>query len=237
MTDQTVPSVGVDRDGGLAVITIDDGKANAISFQVEGELDVALRDAADNGDAAVLAGRPGRFSAGYDLSEMMAGGSSAIDLMTGGAELLIRLLSHPRPVVAACTGHAIAAGAAVLLVCDMRVGLDGPFKIGFNEVGIGLPLPSLVTTLGRERLNPRHLIAATRGASIYGPVDAADVGFLDRVIDSDVVDSAVDEARHLASLPADAYRLTKESAQRDLLARLNAAVRLDVELVASLTGN
>ena len=236
MPGQLASLVGVERDGGVAVVRMDDGKANAISVELERELGEAINEAAAAGDALVVAGRPGRFCAGYDMSVMTAGPAAALELMRGGAELLLQVVSYPRPVVAACTGHAVAGGAAVLLACDGRVGLDGPFKIGFNEVAIGLPLPSLVTTLARERLDARRLFAATLGATIYDPAGACDVGFLDRVVGDDVVGVATEEARRLGAFPADAYRLTKESATRELVDRLRSALQRDIELVASLLG-
>jgi len=159
-----------------------------------------------------------------------------VELITKGAGLLFQVLAHPRPVVAACTGHAVAAGAAILLACDAGVGLDGPFKIGLNEVAVGLPLPSFVTTLARERLDARRLVAATLGAAVYSPSEAAEVGYLDRVVSQEVVGAATAQARRLAAFPADAYRLTKESARRDLLDRLRFALQRDVETVASLLG-
>lgn len=236
MAGQLAPCVRVQRDDGVAVVTIDDGKANAISLELERELAAAIEEAASAGDALVLAGRPGRFCAGFDMGVMMSGPAAAMELVTEGAGLLFQVLAYPRPVVAACTGHAVAAGAAILLTCDAGVGLDGPFKITFNEVAIGLPLPSLVTTLARERLDPRRLVAATLGAAVYSPSEAAEVGYLNRVVSQDVVGAATEDAHRLAALPADAYRLTKEAARHDLLDRLQAALQRDVETVASLLG-
>lgn len=236
MIEQLDSCVTVERDGGVALVTMDDGKANAIGFALERELDDVLQDTARDGDALVLAGRHERFCAGYDMSVMLSGASAATELMTGGADLLLRLLSHPRPVVAACTGHAVAAGAVILLACDVRIGLDGPFQIGLNEVGIGLPLPSFVTTLAEERLDPRRFVAATLCAEIYDPPGAAEVGYLDRVVATDVIAAATEEARRLASFPADAFRLTKQSVRGGLIERLRQARRHDVELVASLLG-
>jgi enoyl-CoA hydratase len=236
MSLQRTRCVEVERDGGVAVVTMDDGKANAIGLELEQELAAAIRDSSDHGEALVLAGRAGRFSGGYDMSTMMSGPGPAVDLMTRGAELLLQLLSYPRPVVAACTGHAVAAGAVVLLACDVRIGLEGPFKIGLNEVGIGLPLPSFVTTLASERLDPRRLIVATLGAEMFDPLGAMRAGYLDRVVTSDVVAAATEEAQRLGAFPVEAYRLTKESARRGLVDRLRVALGQDVELVASLLG-
>src|SRR5438105_13642725 len=126
-------SVSLERDGAVAVISIDDGKANALSPDVLSALSEAFDKAeADGASAVLLQGRPGRFSAGFDLSIMTSGVEPMRALVTQGAELLLRVFTYPVPVVAACTGHALAAGALLLLVSDVRVGAEGEFKIGLN---------------------------------------------------------------------------------------------------------
>ncbi len=228
--------VAVQHLDGVAIVIIDDGKANAISFQFEREVSGALQKGAERGDALILAGRPGRFCAGFDLSELLSGPDAAVALMTGGMDLVLRLLSYPRPVVAACTGHAIAGGALALLGCDVRIGLDGPFKIGFSEVGAGVPLPSFAAVLARERLDPRRLVLATLGAQIYDPAGAVEVGFLDRVVAAGVVEAATEEAQRLGAFPVEAYRSAKQAARRDLIDRLGSARRDDEELIAAVLG-
>lgn len=225
----------VDRvDGGVTIVTLDDGKANVIGFELEHQAGAAIDDALSCGDALVVAGRAGRFSAGFDLSVLMEGPEVAAGVFTGGMDLCLRLLAYPRPVIAACTGHAVAGGALLLLACDVRIGLDGPFKIGFSEVSTGLPLPAFATLMARDRLDPRRLVMATLGAEIFDPAEAARVGFLDRVVATDVVDAATDEARRLAAFPASAYQLAKAAARRDLLERLRLAREEAVELISNL---
>src|SRR4051812_2686618 len=117
--------VGYEQEGNVAIVTMDDGKANALSYammsEVEGLLDRAEKDAG----AVVLAGRAGRFSGGFDLKEMMAGPDKAAALVTRGADFLLKLFTLPMPLVIACGGHALAGGALTVLTGDVRIGVRG----------------------------------------------------------------------------------------------------------------
>ena len=108
--------------------------------------------------AVVLHGRPGRFSAGFDLSVMRGDDVGAIaDLVCDGGMLVRHMYGAKIPIVAACTGHALAAGALVLLGCDLRIGADVDCKIGLNEVAIAMVLPDWAFTIAVDRLSKRHL--------------------------------------------------------------------------------
>jgi len=121
---------------GVATITMDDGKVNALSHTVWDE----LGDAFDKAEAAnaivILQGRPGLFSGGFDLKEMGKGPEAAIALTTRGSEMARRILAFPTPVIGVSTGHCIAMGAFLMLACDFRIGADGEFKTGLNETMI-----------------------------------------------------------------------------------------------------
>ena len=170
-------------EGDVFIITFDDGKANALSHEAIAALDKALTGAEAAGAKAVLlAGRPGRFCAGFDLSVMQAGPDAARALVAAGARFLLRLYMFGAPVVLACTGHAMAGGAVFLLAADHVIGVDGPFKIGLNEVQIGMPLPVFAVELARARLSPAHLNAATALARIYSPAEAVEAGYLHQVV-------------------------------------------------------
>ena len=210
----------VDVDGdqdprSVAVITVDDGKANALSRDLIAAIRTALTEAEAKPGciAAVLAGREGRFSAGFDLSVMQAGDMAAVTAMVAdGGELVRHIYGATIPVVAACTGHALAAGALMLLGADIRVGADGPFKVGLNEVAIGMTLPGWAYTIARERISKRHLQRSLTNARLTDPAGAVDVGFLDRVVaPEEVVATAIEEATALAALDPKAYaRMMRE---------------------------
>jgi enoyl-CoA hydratase len=211
------------REERAAVIEMDDGKVNAISPAMIDALNRALDRAEKEAQAIVLCGRAGRFSGGFDLAVMRGGPDQARALVGGGAELALRLYGFPLPVVIACTGHAIAMGAVLLLSADTRFGAEGAFKIGLNEVAIGLVLPPFAMRLAEARLSKRHLVRATLEAEIYAPSQAVDAGFLDRVASPEsLAVEVLAEADRLAGLDATAFRATKVGLRSDTIARIRA---------------
>lgn len=223
-------SVRYELEGRVAVICIDDGKVNALSPAVLAAVGASLDRAEAEAQAVLLSGRPGRFSAGFDLSVMAQGGDAARSLVTAGAELALRLHELPLPVVAACTGHALAMGALLLLASDLRIGASGDFKIGLNEVAIGMTLPLFGVELARERLSPRQLTRAVASAEIYAPEGAREAGFLDRVTRAeDLLDAARTESARLAELPGGAFRNTKRRLHGPTIARIRETLAEDMK--------
>jgi enoyl-CoA hydratase len=219
-----VPATTEIRDG-LAVVRMDDGKANAISFAMLEALGAALDAAEKEARAVVLLGRPGRFSGGFDLAVMDGGGEAVVRLVSAGGRLALRLYELPLPVVIGCTGHALAMGAVLLCAADLRIGAAGDAKIGLNEVAIGLALPVFASELARERLSKRHLQRATALAEIYDPAGAVDAGFLDRAVPPDQVEAvALEAAATFAALPAQAHALTKRALRRPALETIRASL-------------
>lgn len=218
----------------LALITLDDGKANAVSPALIAALHAALDRAEREASAVVLAGRPGRFSAGFDLNIMTGGVEGMRALVTAGAEVALRLFLFPRPLVIACTGHALAAGAVFLNAGDLRIGAHGNFKIGLNEVAIQIPLPVFALELARARLAPRWLTQAVTQARLFDPAGACEAGYLDEVVAAEaLLDTAMQRATALAALPDPAFRLTKERERRAVAAHIRATLAEDI---AQLTG-
>jgi len=229
-------SVEFELDGEVAIVRIDDGKANALSPALLSSLDAALERAEKEAAALLLVGRPGKLSAGFDLSVMTAGADSARALVTQGAELLLRLYLHPQPVVLACTGHALAAGALLTLVADTRIGVRGDFKLGLNEVAIGMRLPIFAVELAKDRLSKRHITAAALQARIYSPDEAVDAGYLDRVVEADdLFDEALGCAKSLAELSRGAYAWTKKLAREPMVVAIRTSLAEDMQQVAPPT--
>ena len=220
-------------DGKVAVIDLDDGKANALAPDLIEAIAAALERAASEARAVVIGGRPGRFSAGFDLSIRTAGADPARALITQGAELLLAMYMHPQPVVIACSGHALAAGALMLLAADTRIGVRGDFKIGLNEVAIGLRLPIFAIELARDRLSKRHLVHATVEGSVYTPDEACDVGFLDRLVEPEALaETTLAEARRLAELPTGALAQTKELVRAKVVEHIRETLAADMQAIS-----
>ena len=137
----------------------------------------------EDGAVVVLTGRDGYFSAGFDLKVFSAGDPDrVVEMLRLGATLTERMLSFPTPVIVACSGHAIAAGSFVLLAADARIGVDGPFQIGLNEVKIGLTVPWFAIELARGRLTPAHFDRAVVTARCMTPSEGVVAGFLDQLV-------------------------------------------------------
>lgn len=199
MPETNSPFVSYELKADVAVIRLDDGKVNVLSHEVIDALHESLDRAESGAKAVVMAGRPGKFTAGFDLKVMQAGPEAASNLFRAGMDLFVRLYEFPIPVVAACTGHAFAAGAIWLMCCDVRIGADLEVKIGLNETAIGMVLPNSVVALARDRLSPRHVHSSVLLARLYSPDQATDVGFLDWVVaEEDLEEAAVAEATALA---------------------------------------
>lgn len=219
-------------DGTTAIVTMDDGKANALSYAMIDALLEALGRAEREAAALVLAGRPEKFCAGFDLKVMTSGPDAARQLLRRGGDLLMRLYGTPLPLVIACTGHAIAGGALVVLTGDVRLGaLSGgtAFRIGLNEVSIGLPVPMLAMEIARDRLTPTALPRATLGAQLYGPDEAVAAGYLDAAVPADELAArAAAEAARLGALSRMAYRATKQRLRGATIARITAGLDADM---------
>ncbi len=211
--------------GDVALVTLDDGKANAVGHAFIEAVNEGLDRSQKDAKACVLTGRPGVFSAGFDLKEFEKGEEATIALVEKGAAMLLRIFSHPQPVVAACTGHAIAAGAFTLLAADTRIGAEGAFKIGLNETAIGMTLPVFGLELAKSRLSKRAQTAAVVQATLYDPPAARDVGFFDEVVAPDaVLDTALAHAATLAEHPPQAYAGNKLGIRAESIAAIQASL-------------
>ncbi len=220
--------VAYDFSDGVATIVMNDGNVNALSNQMFAGLNAAFDHAESDGAIVVLSGRDERFSAGFDLNALASGGTAAIDMLRSGFELSYRMLSFPRPVVIACTGHAIAMASFLLLSGDYRLGADGPFKITANEVAIGLTMPLAAVEICRQRLAPAHYNRAMLLSEVYSPAAAIDAGFLDRIVPpAELAQAARDTAEEFLKLDANAHTGTKLRAREHSLAALRTAIDSD----------
>jgi enoyl-CoA hydratase len=208
-------------DGVLEAL-IDDGKVNALSSELIAGLRSALDLATGRGQPLVITGRDGCFSAGFDLAVMNSGDQrQASALFAEGARLYREIIEAPVPVVASCTGHALAGGALLLLCADYRIGRAGSYRLGLNEVGIGMALPGFAVSIATHRLERRYLTAAALFAEVVPPDRALAMGFLDEIVD-DPLSRALSYAVSLAALPKDPFAVTKRRVRRSLAQELAA---------------
>ncbi len=210
-------------------IGLDDGKVNVMSPTMQADIHNAFDRAAADGVVTVVRGRPGVFSAGFDLGILRGGDQRASsDMVLGGFELAKRVLAHPRPVVMACTGHAVAMGLFLLLSGDYRVGVTTPASLTANEVAIGLTLPRSADVILRHRLTPSAFQRSALLATTFGPTDAVRDGVLDEIVDAESLEARTAEvASALAQLDVSAQRSTKARVRAKVLGELTTALTLD----------
>lgn len=213
---------------GVATLTLNNGKVNAVSHELIADFNRALDQAEQDSAVVIVTGQPGILSGGYDLKVMMSGPQNAIDLVAAGSTLARRMLSHPFPIIVACSGHAVAKGAFLLLSADYRIGVEGPFSIGLNEVQIGMTMHHVGIELARDRLTHCAFQRSVICAEMFNPQGALEAGFLDRVVAPDQLRaSATAVAQQLKKINMLAHKNTKLKARKALLDALAAAIEID----------
>lgn len=215
-------------EDGIATLTLNNGKVNAISPDVIAAFNAALDQAVQDRAVVIITGQPGILSGGYDLKVMTSGPQNAVALVTAGSTLARRMLSHPFPIIVACPGHAIAKGAFILLSADYRIGVEGPFNIGLNEVQIGMTMHHAGIELARDRLRKSAFQRSVINGEIFNPQGAVDAGFLDKVVPTEeLMATAVAVAQQLKKINMTAHKNTKLKVRKAFLETLDKAIELD----------
>lgn len=219
-----------DHDEGVRLLILDRPPANAITLELLNDLTVALHEAREDDQvrAVVLTGE-GRFlSAGLDLrggidfAAAISAGATA-DPFAALRDCLLTFLSFPKPSIAMLGGHAIAGGLILVLACDYRLGLDGEYRIGLNEVEIGASFPKAAFEIVRLRLTHEQASELLLGAAIYPAKQSVRLGVVDELIPADSFEATVmRRAARLGTFPRDAYAHTKAALVSDAIARIQS---------------
>ncbi|MDX6746442.1 crotonase/enoyl-CoA hydratase family protein [Polaribacter sp. PL03] len=218
-----------------AILTINNGKANAISSEVVEGLNAGLDKAEQENKVVVLTGKAGIFSGGFDLKVMTKSPEAAKELVTKGSRLSLRMLSFPQPIIIACSGHAIAKGAFLLLSADYRIGVEGDFKIGLNEVMIGMTMHNAGIAIAKARLSEVYLNRSVNNAEIYSSKQAIAAGFLDIIVSEDhLLPTAIKVAEMSSKLNKKAHAETKLKVRKLHLEALESAIELDLKGTISI---
>lgn len=210
----------------IATITLDDGKANAIDWDWMAAFMPLLDEAEKDAKALIITGRDGIFSGGFNLKKMPGATPEQLGkLLDDASEMLARLYESPLPIIAACSGHAIAMGSFFLCACDTRIGTKGDYKFGANETLNAMPLPVFAVELPRDRLNPHYMTRSLIQSEMYGVDDAIKAGYLDMVVEKNaLMSTALGLAKKLAQLPSKAYSKNKRLVRHHTLTRIRDAI-------------
>jgi len=214
------------KEGNVSIITLDDGKANVFSPEMSQQIDECLDQVATEEGCLVITGKEGMFSGGLDLKIIQSGDIERIQEMSSKAfKLLARIFSFPRPVIAACSGHAVALGTFLLCCCDYRIGVKGEFMLGANEMRTNMVIPTPILELIKFRVSNTHKYRAVLGAEMYKLEDSISAGLIDEVVGQDLLMTTVTEkANDLATMGHPSYSMTKELFITEPMRKINAAM-------------
>ena len=214
------------KEGNVSIITLDDGKANVFSPEMSQQIDECLDQVATEEGCLVITGKEGMFSGGLDLKIIQSGDIERIQEMSSKAfKLLARIFSFPRPVIASCSGHAVALGTFLLCCCDYRIGVKGEFMLGANEMRTNMVIPTPILELIKFRVSNTHKYRAVLGAEMYKLEDSISAGLIDEVVDQDLLMTTVTEkAKDLATMGHPSYSMTKELFIAEPMSKINAAM-------------
>lgn len=207
---------------GVTRIKMDDGKVNALGVPMLSDLHAAFEAAEERDDIVVLSGREGLLSGGFDLKSIA---ENAEEMLRLGGELAERMLKYPRPVIGSCGGNAIAMGSFLLLSCDYRIGVRGDYKLGFNEVAIGLTVPWFGIAIASQRLTKTWFDRCLVTGELLGPEDAQTAGILDEVVEPDQLGAATEAAvERLKTIHRDAHANSKLRIRKQALEDLREGI-------------
>jgi enoyl-CoA hydratase len=217
-----------DREGGVRWLVLDRPPANAIDESLLQDLFTAVERAREDDAvrAVVLTGAGAFFSGGFDLSapRREEQGIAVMNESYRGAHRA--LLALPKPTIARVAGHAIAGGLVLALACDYRLGVDGDWKLGLNEVAIGASYPKAAIEIVKLRLSHAQAAELTLGAGLYPVSHALRLGVIHELLPAaDFEASIARRAARLAAFPREAYAHTKTALIAEALARIDAHTR------------
>jgi len=224
-------SVTYEHSDGISQVRFDDGKVNALSIDAFDQLNAALDHAERDQAITIISGKDGMFSAGFHMGELAQSPECTVRLMRAGAEFCTRLLRFPFPVISACSGHAFPMGAFILLSSDFRLGVDGPFQIGLNEVRINLTVPYFALELARGRLHPAYFQRTVTTGELFTPKQAVAAGFLDELVEEDrLLTVALEKAYSYRDIDFPHHAATKLRARFSWLQAIEEGMKKELTL-------
>jgi enoyl-CoA hydratase len=225
------------KESGVRVLTLDRPPANAINEDLLADLLAAL--AAARADASVraivLTGAGAFFGGGFDLTAAPRDAAAIARMNALYRDAHLELLRFAKPTVAMVNGHAIAGGLVMALACDYRLGVEGDYRIGLNEVAIGASFPKAAFEIVRLRLPHARASELLLGAAIYPSSQAIRLGIVDELLPSDTFQATVlRRAARLGAFPAEAYAHTKAALVAEAVERIVAETPEQAERAAAV---
>ena len=220
----------IERNGPVALLRLENGKANAMGPSFIERLDALLGQIGD-ARAAVITGQGSAFSAGLDLPSLIDLDRATMrEFIFRFSAVMLRVFELPIPLVAAVNGHAVAGGCVLALQADVRIGADRDARIGLNETQLGIGLPAVVVETLRWQVPGPSLAALALEGRLFSPREALQCGVLhDLVPEGELLPRSLQRASSLAALPPAGVRMVKQSLRRPAAAAARATEAAEAE--------
>ncbi len=226
-----------DRSAGVRWLTLDRPPANAENETLLADLLAAVEQASSDPTvrAVVLTGAGKFFSGGFDLSRPRRDDEEVVVMTTLFRDAHVRLLTIPKPTIALMNGHAIAGGLVLVLACDYRLGVDGDYRVGLNEVAIGAAYPKVALEIVRLRLSHQRAAELLLGAALYPASQAIRLGVVDELLPADKIeDTVLRRATRMGAFPREAYAHAKLALTAEAVARVMAETSEEAARAAAI---
>lgn len=213
------------REDGILLVTLDKPPANAIDEALLAALDAAIEAARaeDSVRAVILTGAGAFFSGGFDFAAPRRDDVVATELYAQYRRAHVNLLSLPKPTLAMVNGHATAGGLILALACDYRLGVEGDYRVGLNEVAVGASYPRAASEIVRLRLSHACASELILRASLHRADQAVRLGLVEELIaEADFEDAVFERAGRLAKFPREAYAHAKAALVAEAVGRIEA---------------
>ncbi len=219
------------RQGDVMIVKLVHGKANALDLELCEAIVTrfnALRATPDK--AIVLTGQGRMFSAGVDLPRLAEGGEHYVRRFLQSLHKLYEtVFHHPKPVVAAVNGHAIAGGCVLASCADKRIAARDGGRIGVTELLVGVPFPAMAFEVMRFATAPQYFPDTILSGSTFATDEALKRGMIDEIVEPDhLLERALAAAHALGALPPETFAMTKAQIRQPLTDRMaKDAARVD----------
>jgi enoyl-CoA hydratase/carnithine racemase len=217
-----------------AIIQIDREKSNPMNYELVAELRIALKSIQEDNDikGAILNGKENFFSAGLDIPELFTYDEKQFEkFWLNFMDLVADLIAFDKPLVASITGHAPAGGCILAIGCDYRVMAEGNFKIGLNEIPVGIIVPRGIFDLYSFWIGRKRAYQYLMEGKLYSPEHAMEIGLIDEVCPKELVlVQAETQLKKYIQYNENAWRQTKRQLRFDLLESMHSISDFDMKI-------
>lgn len=205
-----------------SILSFDRGKSNPMNLQMFEEMIAVLKELKSDSSVkgVIITGKENFFSSGLDLPEIMSYDKVKTRLFWESfMDMIIELVSFPKPLISAITGHAPAGGCIVAVACDYRIMAGGNYKIGLNEIPVGITVPRHIFELYAFWVGRHRAYQFLMEGRLMNPQQASDAGLIDMVVPAEqVLETAERKMAQYLKFDQNTWSKTKLNLRRDLIA-------------------